>query len=454
MRRTGLLLVLALVAGCSGVAAPDGSVRLDVGPADAAADVPVRIAVSGLDPGSEVVLWARRVDGTGQAWLARAAFTADPAGRVDVPRTAPESGTYSGVDGMGLFWSARPADGAVPESPFPPVEDALVTVTAQVGGTTAATATALRRAGAPDVVEERAGGGAVGVLHRPPGPGPHPGVVVLSGSEGGVPDYGVGELLASHGFTALSLGYFGAAGLPPELVRVPLETVGSAIDGLAARPDVADGPVGLVGVSRGGELALLAGAMFPQVGAVVSYNGSGFGGMGLPASGFGSVVPAWTLGGRDVPFLVPSVDGAAATAGGVLPFLLGAPLPDLAGTWADVERAGPDALATAEIPVERIAGPVLLLSGADDRLWPSPEMADATLRRLETRGHPFAHEHLSFPGAGHFFSGPPYGGPFPTVLRSGWGMADFGGTPEGNAAAAAAAWPRVLETLRAGSVAR
>jgi hypothetical protein len=33
-------------------------------------------------------------------------------------------------------------------------------------------------------------------------------------------------------------------------------------------------------------------------------------------------------------------------------------------------------------------------------------------------------------------------------------MADFGGTPEGNAAAAAAAWPRVLETLRAGSVAR
>lgn len=454
MRRTGLLLALALVAGCSGVAAPDGSVRLDVGPADAVADVPVRIAVSGLDPGSEVVLWTRRVDGAGRAWLARAAFTADPGGQVDVPRTAPRSGTYSGVDGMGLFWSARPADGTVPESPFPPVEDALVTVTAQVGGTTAATATVLRRAGAPGVVEEPAGGGAVGVLHRPPGPGPHPGVIVLSGSEGGVPDYGTGELLASHGFAALSLGYFGAPGLPPELARVPLETVGSAIDGLTARPEVADGPVGLVGLSRGGELALLAGATFPQVGAVVSYNGSGFGGMGLPASGFSAVVPAWTLGGRDVPFVVPVLDGADTVPRFLVPALLGAPFPDLAGTWADMERAGPDALAAAEIPIERIAGPVLLLSGADDRLWPSPELADAALRRLQSRGHPFAHEHLSFPGAGHFFSGPPYGGPFPSALGSGYGVLAFGGTPEAGAAAAAASWPRVLDTLRAGTVAR
>jgi dienelactone hydrolase len=119
-----------------------------------------------------------------------------------------------------------------------------------------------------------------------------------------------------------------------------------------------------------------------------------------------------------------------------------------------MERAGPDALAAAEIPVERIAGPVLLLSGTDDRLWPSRELSDAALRRLESRGHPHAHEHLSFPGAGHFFFGPPYGGPFPTALESGFGVFAGGGTPEANATAAAASWPRVLDTLRAGAVAR
>jgi pimeloyl-ACP methyl ester carboxylesterase len=54
-----------------------------------------------------------------------------------------------------------------------------------------------------------------------------------------------------------------------------------------------------------------------------------------------------------------------------------------------------------EIPVERINGAVLLISGRDDEVWPSTEMADAIMTRF--RRHRFAHRfvHLAYDHAGH-----------------------------------------------------
>src|SRR5262249_49964027 len=62
-----------------------------------------------------------------------------------------------------------------------------------------------------------------------------------------------------------------------------------------------------------------------------------------------------------------------------------------------------DARATerATIPVEKIRGPVQLVSGSDDQIWPSSELADIAFRRLETHGHPFPFRHLKYPESGH-----------------------------------------------------
>jgi hypothetical protein len=62
-----------------------------------------------------------------------------------------------------------------------------------------------------------------------------------------------------------------------------------------------------------------------------------------------------------------------------------------------------DALAVerATIPVENIRGPVQLISGIDDQMWPSSDLADIAFRRLEAHRHPFAFRHLKYPGAGH-----------------------------------------------------
>jgi dienelactone hydrolase len=71
-------------------------------------------------------------------------------------------------------------------------------------------------------------GGLVGTFFRPSTPGPHPAVIVLGGSDGGLRE-GSAAVLARQGYATLALAYFGVEGLPPELVEVPVEYFGRAI---------------------------------------------------------------------------------------------------------------------------------------------------------------------------------------------------------------------------------
>ena len=52
----------------------------------------------------------------------------------------------------------------------------------------------------------------------------------------------------------------------------------------------------------------------------------------------------------------------------------------------------------ARIPVERIRGSILLLSGRNDVLWPSREMGEVVMQSLAT--HPYEHRHQVY-DAGH-----------------------------------------------------
>ena len=64
-------------------------------------------------------------------------------------------------------------------------------------------------------------------------------------------------------------------------------------------------------------------------------------------------------------------------------------------------------IARATIPVEKINGPVLLISGEDDALWPSTQLAQIAMDRLAQYQHPFPDKHLHYAGAGHLI-GEPY----------------------------------------------
>jgi dipeptidyl aminopeptidase/acylaminoacyl peptidase len=230
-----------------------GTARIAIEPARARIDEKVRVRVLGLQPKGTVVLRAR-MNGD---WSSYASFEADPTGVVDVSSQPALSGTYEGIDQMGLFWSMAAQDEVkalsfIFESPLTPT---MATLTAEVGGEVVASGTLERTHVAPGVrvipVREQ---GLVGTLFRPDSDGPRPAIIDLGGSIGGLLERRA-ALLASHGYAALALAYFGIEGLPPDLFRIPLEYFETAIRWLQVQEGVASDRVAVMGESRGGELA-------------------------------------------------------------------------------------------------------------------------------------------------------------------------------------------------------
>jgi dienelactone hydrolase len=349
-------------------------------------------------------------------------FVADSQGRVDTAADAPVSGDWSGVDPYGAYWSVdlEHLPGAFGQEPL------WVRASAACGGSTAE-ASWVRAWSPPDTQETSwVGHGVVGRLVRPAHTAACPAVVVLPGSNGGLGSLAIARLLAGHGVAALPIGFWNLPGLPDAMLDIDVEVVAQAARHLRAQVGIPNHPVTVVGVSRGGELALLAGAHLRQdVGSTVSIVGSG-----APWGAFGEDVdvnlPAWRLGG--VPVAQLWEDPAAP----------------------DAILDDPEALAAAAIPVERTRGRVLLLTGADDQLWPATRLSDIAVRRAQTHGAGDRVEHISYPGAGHLTGVPPG---VPVVQRAvhpvDGSIMDFGGTAVGNRAARRAAWRQLVTFIGA-----
>jgi dienelactone hydrolase len=422
--------------------------RLLVEPPDALLDVPRRIRVEGAPPGAALRLAIETDWPDGGRWAGAATFLADAEGVVDATRDAPAEGGYAGVSAMGLIWSqekrvaASTADATGPLAANP-VQSRL---TAEAGPLRATASMTARFAAHGVTRRELRENGLVGTLFLPAGEGPHPAVLVLYGSGGGINEPRA-ALLASHGFAALALGYFGAPGLPRYISNTPLEMFARGIDWLRATVSPPGGFVAVSGQSRGGELALLLGATFPdRVSAVVAYVPGAVvhGAMSAadPAQG-GRDGPAWTLEGRPIPHVWQNnrmaswapYDEAAA--------------PRRHAHGVETALADTAAVAAARIPVERIRGPVLSISGTDDGSWPSTRYAEMVEQALTEANHPWPHAHLAFEGAGHAISHPyqptthiAWPHPVSGIVTTG------GGTPAANARASEASWHAMLTFLR------
>jgi dienelactone hydrolase len=314
-------------------------------------------------------------------------------------------------------------------------------VIADVNGQAVATAMLQRFFIAPGVERIPVHDGNVrGTFFVPTGKGPHPGVIVLSGSEGGLNEANA-AFLASKGFAALALAYFNYEDLPKTLENIPLEYFEAGINWLETRKEVRSNEIAVMGGSRGGELALLVGSTFSQIKAVVAIAPSSV----LWSSVNDPAQAAWTYQGRALPFM-GSQDLTPDQQKQMGKILQTTPLSSTPLFQMQLENRA--AVKKASIPVEKINGPVLLISGNDDQLWPSSILADMVMERLKQAKHPFPDRHLAYEGAGHYI-------PFPNLPATVNKLGDpstrtefaLGGDPEHTAAAGADAWTRIVEFL-------
>jgi hypothetical protein len=150
----------------------------------------------------------------------------------------------------------------------------------------------------------------------------------------------------------------------------------------------------------------------------------------------GETRSSWTFQGKPLPY-VPFPPGVEPTQSikGV--------------SWLPVMEAGLDDVELADaatIAVEKCTGPVLLVSGGDDRVWPTARMCNMLVDRMAGRSRGDRIRHLHYPRAGHMLF--PYSRPADTQVPE--MPVDHGGSPEDDAAAHADAWPTVLACLRGG----
>lgn len=407
-------------------------------------DVPRRIALAGLPAGAEVVI-AAETPRDGHLWRAEAVFRAGADGSIDLGRDAPVRGDYAGVSAMGLVWAQTGEGELFPPDLSRPLE---TTLTADIGGERIASGRFSQILMADGVTRRPlAEEGLVGTLFLPAGAGPHPAIMILNGSGGGINEPRA-ALWASRGVVALALGYFGAPGLPQYISNTPLEYFARGLDWLRATVRPLNDFVAIAGQSRGGELALLLGATFPEkVSAVLGYVPSAFvhGGQAAadPAPGLGRDGPCWTLNGK--PLVHQWQDNATASW---------KPYDEATDMRrnADAMRTAlsdPVAMARARIPVERIAGPVLLLSGGDDGAWPSALYSLIVQSSLLAAGHPHEVTWKNWPEAGHSILFPHTPATRIAHRHPVSGIATtMGGTPAANAEANAGAWEAALSFVR------
>lgn len=413
----------------------DGAYKIEIDQPRALVDQPITIRVTGLQPKQPITLRAQMT--IKSVYESFATFFADEQGVVDLSRAKPLYGTYTQVDAMGLFWSMSAKEKSTSNASRKPTDPLDITFIAEANGKPLAT-THIERTFTIDAMTLTRTSidkpGMVGVLYHPNKPGKYPTVILLGGSEGGMLE-GSASMLASHGYAVLALAYFGIDPLPKELIEIPLEYVASAIMWLKTQPAVDANRIAVMGGSKGGELALLVGATYPQdIRAVIAIKPHTLVYQAISMDLQNSSKSSWMLDGKPVPF----------ASGALTPEFIGLFVGRPVSFRSSYEQPldDPATVARAAIAVEKINGPILFVSGTDDQMTPSSRLCDMAIERLKANQFSYTYTHLRYEGAGHTFD-LPYG---PASERVS-GQFVIGGNKEINARATIDAWHKILAFL-------
>lgn len=263
-------------------------------------------------------------------------------------------------------------------------------------------------------------------------------VLLVGGGQWG--DYW-GYEFAKRGFVGLSLPYTRLDGLPELPEEIPLEYFQKALIWLSEQPEVNSDKIVVMGASRNAELALIIASYYPEIiSGAIAYSPSS-------VSWSNTVLPfnsdilkaSWTYKGEDIPYIpMDKISGSKSTTINTMEYWTSG-----LNQKSYVERAS--------IKVEKINGPILLLSGKDDKVWPSAQMANMIEERLKEFNLDDKVQNIQYQNAGHLISGNPEsdkeGRTGKMNVQGKQYDFRYGGTNEGDFKAKQDAKKRVLEFL-------
>lgn len=381
--------------------------RFETGQSVARADEPVTMRLTGIEPGSRVLVRASAEDRYDTTWASSVVRTADEHGRIDLTGNTPRllggmvplGGAQAKLKGTGKTFSYHTgppgsqrsykvnfsATAKSGKSAGMRLADRVLTREWLTKGATHRELTLGKDKVAGDLylpARGRNGGGDAGGREAP--------VLVFGGSEGGNAGTYTAALLASHGHPAMSVCYFRCGkgvDRPQGLDSIDLDYFTRAGKILRAQDGADPGRLAVMGNSRGSEAAQLLGQRRPSVFRdVIAY------------------APSYKVNG-------PYLSGTVA--------------------WTDHGRPVP----TGEIPLDRVRGEVLAVAGGNDKMWGSAASATAMARQGADK--------LVYPDAGHHVNWFPYAQPGQEAGRDGSVVT----TSRADQKAREDAWPKALKLL-------
>jgi len=379
------------------------------------ADQPIQITIDGLSPNTRIKVKASSTDyycmnapvtvGLKSVWESYAIFKSDSFGCVDLDKSIPLEGSYETANGMGLLTMMKPIRIMSEErsrqlSKVPFNNSYTVSLQAEVNGNAVCSTNIKRTFQSENTIcieiqeKELLGRFFTGKDRKP-----RPGVIVVSGSDGRIEKaQSIAQLFAEHGYSALAVSYFGLEGVSEDLSLVPLEYIENAIHWMQYEQSVEDDKIAIYGRSKGGELALLAATLFPQITGVIANTPSSYVMEGLTSKGRNSKKSSWRYEGKS--FIYVRFRMSALLGYGLSRLFLHK------GNLSDIYKRliKNREIDKAQIPVEKINGPVLLLSSEKDEIWPSTIFCRMIMERLEQQQFAHKYNHQSYQKCGHYLN--------------------------------------------------
>ncbi|MFA9557575.1 acyl-CoA thioester hydrolase/BAAT C-terminal domain-containing protein [Evansella sp. AB-rgal1] len=348
-------------------------------------DEPLQLHMDGLEANETIKMKMTMDHHTLGKWSSTVSTNADEHGKLSIGENCKQDNNIFSL----LLWKLRPIDGKTPTNfPSNSTDPLKLHIDMESSISQRTESRTVIRLFKEDYVTEEALPNDVpfsGTYFYPKNKQKLP-TIILFGSYHGEPPLDAAALYASHGYGALAVNYTNNG------ATVPLEDINKVLQWVKNHPSTDEQKIILHGTEKGAELALVVASKDPSIKGVIANSPTSHVFQKIQSS---KRTAAWTENGETIPFV---------------PYHFS--LPMMVTSWFRKQRKDTASLGNvcekslekyekngkieAAIEVEKVNGPLLLISGKQDDFWPSDLMAQTVTERLSNNSFPYPVEHLSY----------------------------------------------------------